>query len=309
MKRRVSESANQRIYDAAVTRLAQRGYGYDARLCDADIVGFAKALGDDVQAMVQFQQRDGEWTIDLRRVRATELVPQVYGGYSGALGARLGHVLWFVANVRDGGQPERGWTPDEIEAAVDLLIAHGLPWLEDPQAAKPWEMPALRWPEFVEAVMSIAGPALLAQGYRAASQTLAGNFPYPYFVKPLPDGEYALIEFQVCYSLDPERFLFDVRLQRKTNDNPLDFGGAYEEWRAVSLGQLVWRRRWPDDEAWSVAAVKSLLWQYADRAELADRLREVLAHVTHIARPWLEGDLERGDRAAVTIQFTGNEEE
>lgn len=308
MKRQVSESASQRVFDAAVTRLAQRGYGYDARLCDADVVGFAKALGDEVQAIVQFQQRGDEWTIDLRRVKGAEFAPQVYGGYAGAVGARLGHVLWFVANVRDGGQPDRWWTPDEIEAAVDLLIAHGLPWLEDPQAARPWEMPTLRWPEFVEAVMSIAGPVMLAQGYRAATQTLAGNFPYPYFVKALPNGEYALIEFQVCYSLDPERFLFDVRLQRKTDDNPLDFGGVYEEWRAVSLGQLVWRKRWADEAAWSVAAVKSLLWSYADRAELADRLREVLEQVAHIARPWLEGNLERGDGAAVTIQVTGNKE-
>ena len=73
MKRRVSESANQRIYDAAVTRLAQRGYGYDTRLCDADVVGFAKALGDDVQAMVQFQRRDVEWTVALGGGRAADV--------------------------------------------------------------------------------------------------------------------------------------------------------------------------------------------------------------------------------------------
>ncbi len=302
MKRQVSASANQRVFDAAVTRLAQRGYGYDARLCDADMVGFAKALGDDVQAIVQFQRRGDEWTINLLRVKSAEMGAHVYGGYAGALGARLGQVLWFVANVRDGGQPDRWWTPDEIDAAVDLLIAHGLPWLEDPLAPKPWEMPTLRWLEFAAAVRDIAGPELVKQGYRVAEYSLASNFPYPYFVKPLPDGEYALIEFQVCYSLDPERFLFDVRLQRKRTDNPLDFGGAYGEWRAVSLGQLVWRTRWSDAEAWSVAAVKSLLWQYADRAELADRLREVLGHVPHIAQPWLEGDLDvRGDHAADTI--------
>jgi hypothetical protein len=302
MNQRVSESANQRIFDAVVTRLAQHGYGYDARLCNDDVLGFAKALGDDVHSIVQFQQRGAEWTINLLRVKSTEIGSHVYGGFAGALGARLGLVVWFVANVREGGNPDRWWTPDEIEAALEMLIEHGLPWLEDPHAAKPWEMPAQRWAEFAAAVLDIAGPELLAQGYRAATQTLAGRFPYPYFVKPLPDGQFALIEFQSIYSLDPAQFSFDVRLQRKTTANPLDFGGAYGEWRAVSLGQLVWRTRWADDEAWSVDAVKSLLWQYADRAELADRLREVLAHVPHIARPWLEGDLDvRADRAADTI--------
>jgi hypothetical protein len=216
--------------------------------------------------------------------------------------------------VRESNEPDRWWTIETLDEAVDLLISYGLPWLEDPHASKPWEMPAQRWSEFAAAVMDIAGPELLTQGYRAAAQSLAGCFPYPYFVKPLADGEYALIEFQSSYSLDPARFTFDVRLQRKTTDNPLDFGGAYGEWRAASLGQLVWRTRFAGDEArsvdaaWSVDAVKSLLWQYADRAELAARLREVLEHMPHIARPWLEGVLDvrgdvdvRADRAADTI--------
>ena len=308
MNQRISESANQRIFNAVVTRLAQRGYGYDARLCNDEVLGFAKALGEDVHAIVQFQQRRAEWTINLLRVKSAEVGAHVYDGYAGALGARLGHVLWFIANVRDGGQPDRWWATDEIEAALELLIEHGLPWLEDPHATKPWEMPAQRWAEFAAAVLDIAGPELLAQGYQAATQTLAGRFPYPYFVKPLAGGEFALIEFQSTYSLDPTQFAFDVRLQRKQTDNPLDFGGAYGDWRAVSLGQLVWRTRWTDEEARSVdaarsvAAVKSRLWQYADRVELADRLREVLGYVPHIARPWLEGDLDaRGDRAADTI--------
>ena len=162
--------------------------------------------------------------------------------------------------------------------------------------------PRNRWSEFVATVMDIAGPELSALGYRAATQTLAGRFPYPYFVKALADGDFALIEFQSTYSLDPTQFSFDVRLQRKASDNPLDFGGAYGEWRTASLGQLVWRTCHAADEAWSIEAVKSMVWQYADRAELADRLREVLAHVPPIARPWLEGDLDlRADRTADTI--------
>jgi hypothetical protein len=309
MDQRVSESTNQRVSEAAAAQLVKHGYGYDTRLCDGDEVsGFAKALGDDVYAIIQFQRRGDEWTINLLRVKSAEIGLHVYGGYPGALGARLGHVIWFVANVREGDDPDRWWTIETLDAALELLIDYGLPWLEDPYALKPWDMPAQRWSEFATAVMDIAGPELLAQGYRAETQSLAGCFPYPYFVKPLANGEYALIEFQSSYSLDPARFMFDVRLQRKTTANPLDFGGAYGDWRAASLGQLVWRTRWTDNVAWSVNAVKSVLWQYADRVELADRLREVLGHVPHIARPWLEGVLDvrgnldaRANHAAATI--------
>ncbi len=303
MKRRISESASQQVFDAAVTRLAQRGYGYDARLGEGDdLLAFRKPLDEAVQAIVQFQRRGAEWTINLLRVKSAEAAAHLYGGYAGALGARLGHVLWFVANVRDGGQPDRWWTPDEFDDAVEALIAYGLPWLEDEHAPKPWDMPVQRWSEFVDTVFDIAGPELLALGYRAATQTLAGQFPYPYFVKSLPDGQFALIEFQPIYSVDPARFTFDVRLQRKPTDNPLDFDGTYGEWRAVSLGQLVWRARWSGDEAWSMAAVKSLLWQYADQAELAGQLRAVLTQIKASAQPWLEhdGDL-RDDDAADTI--------
>ncbi len=301
MKRRVGEAADQRLYDAAVTRLAQCGYGYDARLCDGDeLLGFGKPLGDDVHAIVQLQRRGAAWTINLLRVKAAELSARVYGGYADALGARLSHVLWFVAKVRDGGQPDRWWPLDEIETALDLLIEHGLPWLENSHAPKPWEMPAQNRSELLEAVRDIAGPELLERGYKVVEQSVSSDFPYPYFVKSLPDDQFGLIEFQSCYSLDPAYFMFDVRLQRKSTDNPLDFGGSYEEWRSASLGQLVWQQRGALDESWSVDAVKTILWQYADRVELAARLREALGAIDQWGTRWLEGDL-RVDGAADTI--------
>lgn len=282
------EATLQRL---AAPRLSACGYEYDDRLRDGDeLLGFRKPLGADLHAIVQFQRRGAEFTINLLRVKSAAIEPHVYGGYRDSLGARLSHVLWFVENVRaEGGRPDRWWTPDDLEAALEALLLYGLPWLENPQASKPWEMPAQCWPEFVAAVMDIVAPALAAQGYRAAAQSLAGSFPYPYFVKPLSDGEYALIEFQSIYSLDPASFTFDVRLQRKATDNPLDFSGLYDEWPAASLGQMVGRARLATDEAWSADAVKSLLWRYADRAELDDRLGEVLAAIKQIALPWLEG--------------------
>jgi hypothetical protein len=325
------EATLQRL---AAPRLSECGYEYDDRLRAGDeLFGFRKPLGGDLHAIVQFQRRDvttqpslrgtkqspsvgpeiasqtalamtqaeqlrrgDEFTINLLRVKSAAIEPHVYGGYSGSLGARLSHVLWFVEDVRaEGSRPDCWWTLDDLEAVLDALLRYGLPWLENPQASKPWEMPAQRWPEFAAAVTAIIAPELAAHGYRAAAQSLAGSFPYPYFVKPLSAarGEYALIEFQSIYSLDPAQFTFDVRLQRKATEDPLDFSGLYDEWsaRAASLGQLVWRARaQPANEAWSVDAVKSLLWHYADRAELDDRLREVLAAIKQIALPWLEDD-------------------
>ena len=109
------ESANQRVTALATSanqrrckcqrtsgvRLAKFGYAPDARLSEGELSGLSKPLGDDVHAIVQFQRRGVEWTINLLRVKSAELEPHVYGGYAGALGARLSDVLWFVANVRE----------------------------------------------------------------------------------------------------------------------------------------------------------------------------------------------------------------
>ena len=298
------------LHRLAAPRLSECGYEYDDRLRDGDeLLGFRKPLGADLHAIVQFQRRGGEFTINLLRVKSAVIEPHVYGGDHGALGARLSHVLWFVEQVRaEGGRPDRWWTLDDFEAALEALLRYGLPWLAQPQASQPWEMPAQRWPEFAAAVTAVIAPALAAQGYRAATQALAGGFPYPDFVKPLPGGEFALIEFQSIYSLDPASFTFDVRLQRQATDDPLEFNGRYDDGpaRAASLGKLVWRARAQlAADAWSVDAsvdasidaVKSVLWRYADRAELDDRLGEVLAAIEQIALPWLEDNQRRAGQS------------
>lgn len=280
------------LHRLAAPRLSECGYEYDDRLRAGDeLLGFRKPLGEERHAIVQFQRRGAEFTINLLRVKSAVIGPRVYGGYCDSLGARFSHVLWFVEKVRAAGsRPDRWWTLDDLDATLETLLRYGLPWLENPQACQPWEMPTPRWSEFVAAVTASIAPELAAHGYRAATQVLAGNFPYPYFVKPRPGGEFALIEFQSIYSLDPAQFTFDVRLQRKATDNPLDFDGQPDDWpaRAASLGQLVWRTQLTASEAWSVDAVKSLLWRYADRAELDNRLREALAAIKQIALPWLE---------------------
>jgi hypothetical protein len=118
---------------------------------------------------------------------------------------------------------------------------------------------------------------------------LAGDLPYYYFSKALPDGSYALIELQAIYSLDPSEFYFDVRLQRRADSDPLAFGGDYTDWRSVSLTQLVWQTQGgaPFDQL-SVSEVKTLFWHYRDRAELDTQLLAALAQIKKIGQGWVE---------------------
>ncbi len=281
------------LQQTAGIRLQSLGYAYDARLrLDDELFGFSKSLGDDVYAIVQFQRHahatTNDFTINLLRVKATELEPRIFDGDDHARGARLSHVLWFIHNLRIYSQPDHWWAATEIDDALDQLITYGLPWLAEVDAPKPWEMPAHNGAEFVAAVQAVAAPELGALGFRSKVQTLAGQFSYPYFVKPLSGGNFALIEFQSAYSLTPDQFQFDVRLQHKSTNDPLDFSGQYREWRAVSLGQLVWQAQHVGEVPATIEDVQSLLWRYADRGELADQLRRVISHVTQIALPWFE---------------------
>lgn len=275
------------------SRLKPLGYTFDARLrFGSELFGFSKPFGNDVYAIVQFQRHahatNDEFTINLLRVKAPQLSPRVFEGYDRARGARLSYVLWFIHNLRIYPQADHWWAATEIDDALDQLIAYGLPWLADEDSKKPWEMPAHDGVEFVAAVQAIVAPELEALGFRSAVQTLAGKFAYPYFVKPLPRGDFGLIEFQAAYSLDPDLFQFDVRLQRTAADDPLDFNGHYRDWCAASLGQLVWQGRNASDAPITVEAVKALLWRYADQAELTDQLRAVVGHLRQIALPWFE---------------------
>lgn len=282
-------------------RLAVIGYEYDRRLQEADeLFGFRKALGADVHAIVQFQRlhaiADDDFTVNLIRVKSGEVQARLYGGYAGALGARLGHVLWFVYQLRAYSLPDHVWAArdaaDLTTSLIDVaekLAQFGIPWLEDPQASKPWEMPPHHGDEFVEAVRAIMALELGRLGYRCIQQLLAGRVPYVYFAKEMPDSTHAFVEPQTVYSLDPNEFEFDVRLQRKANADPLAFGGPYRNWRSASLAQLVWQARdAPRLETAPVSAVKTLLWGYANQSELDAQLGEALRQIKRLGVPWLE---------------------
>ncbi len=294
----VSDSAFKvTLLRTGVPRLKTHGYAYDERLRRGDeLYGFGKPLGEDVQAIVQFQRHcdaaNGAFTINLTRTKTSEVEPRVYGGYAGSRGARLSSVLWFVYNLRLYPQPDQWWDGSEsgFDDALDQFERFGLTWIEDPQSPKPWEMPVHRGQEFADSVREIVGLELERSGYRPAVKLLAGHVPYLYFVKSAPDGTYAFVEMQPAYSLDSNEFTFDVRLQRKASGDPFDFGGRYQQWRMASLGQLAWRARHVDAMGdVPLEEAKSLLWHYADQHELIDQLRDALDKIKQIGITWLEG--------------------
>jgi hypothetical protein len=172
---------------------------------------------------------------------------------------------------------------------MGYIERYGIPWLEDPAAPRPWEMPVQRTDEFAAAVQAVMAHQMEHLGYRLERLSLPGNLPYCYFSKTMLDGTFALIELQAIYSLDPDEFNFDVRLQRRVTRDPLAFNGNYGHWRSISLAQLAWQARGgaPLDRL-TVSNVKNLFWRYRDRAELDAQLSDALAQIQHIGLDWIE---------------------
>jgi hypothetical protein len=289
------------LLKVAAPRLVQAGYSYDPRLRLGDeLYSFRKELGDEVQAIIQFRYRAegarNDFTVDLFTTRSGKIQPRMYGGYPEARGARLSYVMWFVHGLRDYAVPDYWWValdaaylPAALEEALGHVERYGIPWLEDAQAGKPWEMPVQRAGEFAEAVQAVMAVEMERLGYQLERQALSGDVPYCYFSKAMLDGTYALIELQAIYSLDPSEFNFDVRLQRRADSDPLAFNGNYGHWRSISLAQLAWQARssTPLDRL-AVSEVKTLFWHYCDRAELDAQLRDALEQIKQIGCSWVE---------------------
>ncbi len=288
-----------------VTRLAPRlrtaGYEYDERLAiGAELYAFRKTLGEEVHAVIQFQHRQDialhDFTVNLITAKSREVQPRMHGGYAGARGARLSSVMWFVHGLHDHGFPDYWWRAlDEtslaaaLAEALDEIERYGIPWLESPDAPKPWEMPINHADEFGQAVQAMMAREMEQLGYRLERQSLPTHQPYCYFSKAMAGGTFALIELQPIYSLEPGEFYFDVRLQRRGDNDPLAFDGDYLHGHSMSLAQLVWRAHSgvPLD-CLTVSDVKSLFWRYRDRSELDAQLIAVLEQIKRIGCAWVE---------------------
>ena len=268
------------LVDIVAPRLRPLGYEYEAHLYTAnDLFGFCKPLGE-AQAIVQFQMRhhlSESFTVNLLRVKAD------------MCGARLSTVLWYVYGLRVYPVSDYWWSANEaaLQDVVEKIAQYGVQWIEDFHAPRPWEMPAYSGQEFAAAVEANLMPELQRRGYRLERQQLMGDRPYLYFVREFPDGTHGFIELQSVYSLDPREFQFDVRVQRRAGANPLVWAAQC----GVSLVQLRWQARRQLKTAADAAAVaeaKTLLWRYADRAELDAQLRDALTQIERIGLPWID---------------------
>ncbi len=289
------------LLQIAAPRLKTLGYEYDPRLrLDDELFGFHKDLGDDVQAVIQFQRRrtvtQDDFTINLISAHSDDIRPRLYGGYAGARGARLSYVLWFVHHLRDESVADYWWDArDEahlkmaLTEAVGYVARYGVSWLEAPQPPRPWEMPTHQHEEFAASVRAVIAPELERLGYRLEQGMLAGDAPYLYFSKALSDDTCALIEMHSIYSLDPNEFNFDVRLQCRPDRNPLAPVDPAQRSRHVSLAQLVWHAHGAaSPSTMTLAEVKALFWRYRNRAELNEQLRAALQQIVQIGLPWVE---------------------
>ena len=157
-------------------------------------------------------------------------------------------MLWFVHGIRADYPTFDYWWSARNEQersaalldAIDAIEQYGMPWLENPDAARPWEMPVQRNAEFVAAVQATLLPEIATTGLSAGMPiSVWRSSRIVILTSACSDGTYALIELQPIYSLDPDEFNFDVRLQRRGDADPLAFSGDYAQWRSVSLAQLV----------------------------------------------------------------------
>jgi len=214
------------------------------------------------------------FTVNLLRVKAD------------TCGARLSTVLWYVYGLRAYPVSDYWWPANEAALcdAVEKIAQYGVLWIEEARAPRPWEMPAHNGLELAAAIEVNLAPALLRRGYRLEHQQLTGDVPYLYFVREFPDGTHGFIELQSVYSLDPHEFQFDVRVQRRMDVNPL----AWSAQSGVSLAQLMYQARGRRLETALVAEAKTLLWRYADRAELDKQLCEALTQIERIGLPWID---------------------
>jgi hypothetical protein len=270
------------------------GYEYDDALRDRNIIyGFHRYLGNDVRAIILFQRHQYEadavgykFTVELVRCKTANIGQWHQGIYEDSIGARLGHVLWFVYSLRIYAEYDQWWTPTDAQECtaaftdvLDKLERYGIPWLEDPQSRNIGEPPARDWDRFREALQRIASPELEMLGFEAKEDSRRKS--HPYFVKKIQGNLHVFVVFSQRQRPDSPQLAFDVLLFRKETTDP--FGEYRGNWLQATLGELLWNtyglRIYPSEFA---------EWEYGSREELEEQLKAVLDTVKKYAIPWLE---------------------
>ena len=223
-------------FKAAVLResaiLKQANYQPSEQHPAPNIVQFQKEIATGVLFKIQFQllryagplygpERDFE--VLLSRTRLPTF-PQGESRYA-ALEIDLPNLMWFKHKIKVG-PTGRYWEFTDTESlrgqlirAQGFLLDYGIEWLEDPFSQDLWAVPVTDRDAFRTMLSTVVAAELELHGYKPRS---IERFDLPVFVKPLPNGLYAILEFTQVRILNPSRFVLDVGLYRRPVDNPYE---------------------------------------------------------------------------------------
>jgi hypothetical protein len=299
------------------TILRQANYRPSDRHPAPIIVEFQKEITTGVICKIQFQQLryagpqfgpERDFEVLLSRVR----LPNFSTGESRyvALEIDLPNLMWFKYKIKVG-PTGRYWEFTDAESLRGQLIRaqvflrdYGIKWLEDPFSMDLWAISAVERDTFHTMLTTVVAAELEAHGYKPRS---IERFDLPVFVKPLPKGLYAILEFTQTRILNPSRFVLDVGLYRKPVDNPYEDqpahypGSIYDRLAdllryklgigpsiIVEPGKLA-QAAIDNPVGDQVTSLEANYWEYTEQLGLQSCMGDILDKLKRYGLPWLEG--------------------
>ncbi len=295
-----------------------------------NIVQFHKEIATGVLCKIEFQllryagplygpQRDFE--VRLSRARLPNF-PTGESRYA-ALSIDLPNLMWFKYEIKVG-PTGRYWEftgteglRGELLRAQVFLRDYGIKWLEDPLTQDLWAIPSSDRDAFRAMLSTIVTTELEPHGYNP--QSIEG-FDLPVFVKSLPNGLYAILEFTQVRILNPSRFVIDVGLYRKLvdtpyEDQPANFPGCIDNRLtnllrfnfSISPSGIVDPGKLsqttidnPVDEQDTSSEMN--YWAYTEQLGLQRCIVDILDKLKRYALPWLENPRSRNVWPALSKQ-------
>ncbi len=300
----------------ASTILRQANYQPSEQHPAPDIVQFQKEIATGVLCKIQFQLlwnvgslygAEGDFKVLLSRTRLPNF-PTDESRYA-ALNIDLPNLMWFKYEIKVG-PTGRYWEFTDTESLRGQLVRaqvflqdYGIEWLEDPFSQDLWVVPVADRDAFRTLLSTVVAAELESYGYKPRS---IERFDLPVFVKPLPKGLYAILEFRQVRILKPSRFVLDVELYRWLVDNPYEdqptnFPGRIHN-RLTDLLRFnfgIGPSVTVDPGKLSQAAIDNPVgdqdtssemnyWEYVEQLGLQSCIADILDKLKRYGLPWLE---------------------
>jgi len=225
------------------------------------------------------------------------------------LNITLSNLMWFKYKI-EVGPTGRYWEFTNTESLRGQLIRaqgylrdYAIEWFEDPLSQDLWVIPAADRDAFRTVLTTIVAIELEPYGYRP--QSVVG-FDLPIFVKPLPNGLNALVEFKQVHILNPSRFEISVGIHRKRGNDPyedqfVNYPGRISNELAMFMhfNFGVGLSIVTDPDNFSQTEIDSSVgdqdssseiqyWQYTEEYGLQRCIADILDKLKRYALPWLE---------------------